>query len=142
VAECRYAGQGYELDVPCAGDTWERVAEDFHGVHARAYGHQDPSAAVEVVELRAIARGAERAGPIQWRRRDTRGGTSRLRLRFAGGLLDAAGYQWDSLVPGQVLAGPALIEGRNATAVLPPGWMGRVNTIGAIVAEPGDARPH
>ena len=142
VAECRYAGQGYELDVPCAPDAWARIAEDFHAVHTRAYGHRDDSASVEVVELRAIARSADRAGPIQWRRRDTKGGTSRLRLRFAAGLLDAAGYQWDSLVPGQQLAGPALVEGRSATAVLPPGWSARVNHIGAIVAEPGDARPH
>ena len=141
VAECRYGGQGYELDVPCGPEAWSRVAEDFHAVHARAYGHRDDTAAVEIVELRAVARSGGREGPIQWRRRDTKGGTSRLRLRFAGGLLDAAGYQWDSLVPGQQLAGPALVEGRGATAVIPPGWAARVNQIGAIVAEPGDARP-
>jgi hypothetical protein len=40
-----------------------------------------------------------------------------------------------------VIAGPAVIEGLSATALLPAGWVGRVNGIGAIVVERGDARP-
>jgi len=50
---------------------------------------------------------------------------------------DAAGYAWEGLLPGQQLAGPAIVEGRSATAYLPPGWTARVNDIGAIVAELG-----
>ena len=64
-----------------------------------------------------------------------------VRIYLATGPADAAGYDWDHLVSGQVLAGPAVIEGSSATAFLPPGWAGRVNDIGAILAEPGDARP-
>jgi N-methylhydantoinase A len=140
VAECRYVGQGYELDVPCAPGAWGRIAEDFHQVHLLAYGHRDAAAPVEVVELRGVARAVRGLERIRWRRRDTKGPTTRLRLRFPSGLLDAAGYDWDALVSGQIVNGPCRIEGRTATAILPPGWRGRVDDIGAIIAEPGDAR--
>ncbi len=141
VAECRYAGQGYELDVPCAAGAWAAVPEAFHEVHVRTFGFHDPGAPVEVVELRALARAAGGGGRVMWSRPDRAGGVSRLRIRTEAGQVDAAGYDWDVLRAGQVLAGPAVIEGRSATAFLPAGWAGRVNEIGAIVAEAGDARP-
>ena len=141
VAECRYAGQGYELDVPCAPSAWADVTEAFHEVHARTFGYRDAASAIEVVELRAIARRAPASQRIAWQRRDTAGGAARLRIYVAGGVQDAAGYQWGGLRDGQVLAGPAVVEGYSATALIPPGWAARVNRIGAIVAEPGDARP-
>jgi len=141
VAECRYAGQGYELDVPCAEHAFDRIGADFHAVHQRAHGHHDLASAVEVVELRAVARRPGSEGRIGWPRRDGGSGAARLRIHLAGGAHDAAGYNWDKLVAGQVLAGPAVIEGASATALLPPGWMGTVNNIGAIIAEVGDARP-
>lgn len=141
VAECRYAGQGYELDVPCAAGAWDRLAADFHDIHQRAFGHRDPLAAVEVVELRAIGRAAGGLGRIGWPRRSFLGGTARLRIHIGARETDAAGYNWDALASGQVLAGPAVVEGSSATALIPPGWAGRVNQVGAIVVEPGDARP-
>jgi len=141
VVECRYLGQGYELDVPCERGAWDRVASDFHDVHQRAYGHKHPNEPVQVVELRAVARRASGPERIGWPHRDRAGGAARLRVHIAGGLADAAGYDWDHLVSGQVMAGPAVVEGASATAFLPPGWGGRVNDIGAIIAEPGDARP-
>jgi N-methylhydantoinase A len=140
VAECRYAGQGYELDVPCTPGAWNRVAADFHDVHQRAFGHRDPAATVEVVELRAVGRAAGGTGQIGWPRRSTIGGTARLRIHLGDRETDAAGYQWDALPLGQQLIGPAVVEGPGATAFLPPGWTGRVNQIGAIVVEASDTR--
>jgi N-methylhydantoinase A/oxoprolinase/acetone carboxylase beta subunit len=48
-------------------------------------------------------------------------------------------YEWEALEPERKLAGPSLIAGRSATALIPPGWAARVNGIGAIVVEPGGA---
>ena len=140
VAECRYAGQGYELDVPASRGMWNRIAEDFHDAHQRAYGHRANDSVVEVIELRAIARQPGSGGRVGWPHRDLSGGAARLRVHLASGPADAAGYRWDHLVSGQVLSGPAVIEGSSATAFLPPGWSGRVNDIGAVVAEPGEVR--
>lgn len=141
VAECRYAGQGYELDVPFAAGAWDGVAGSFHEAHQRAFGHRDAAARVEVVALRAIARAPRAQGRIGWPRRSITGGTARLRIRIEAGETDAAGYDWDTLTNGQALVGPAVVAGRNATAFIPPGWTGAVNRIGAIVAERSHAQP-
>ncbi|HWO89158.1 MAG TPA: hydantoinase/oxoprolinase family protein [Gemmatimonadales bacterium] len=142
VAECRYVGQGFELDVPVNSGDWARVGHDFHVVHHRAFSHSDPQCEVEVVELRCIARRAGAAQQVRWPAQERRGVVARLTIYLEKGALDAAGYEWDHLSPGQVLAGPAVVLGAGATALIPPGWAARVNDIGAIVAEPGDARPH
>jgi N-methylhydantoinase A len=141
VAECRYAGQGYELEVAASRDAWGEVGTAFHAAHRRAFGYVDGQAEVEVVAVRAVARGAAPARRIRWPRRSMVGGTSRLRVRLAQGEVDAAGYDWDALSSGQTLAGPAVVEGASATAFVPPGWRGVVNRIGAILLEPSDAEP-
>jgi N-methylhydantoinase A len=140
VAECRYARQGYELDVPCGEGAWENVARDFHQVHERAFGHREAQGEILVVALRAVGTVAGGARKVRWPRRSTMGSSARLRIRLEQGDVDAVGADWEGLHDGKVLAGPAVIEGLSATALIPPGWVGRVNRIGAIIVEPGDAR--
>jgi N-methylhydantoinase A len=140
VAECRYARQGYELDVPVRRAAWEQVAADFHDVHERSYGYRDPASAVEVIALRAVGTVPAAPPTLAASRHSVVGVTSRLRIRLEGGSVDAAGYDWEALHQGQVIAGPAVVEGLSATALVPVGWVGRVNAIGAIVVERGDAR--
>jgi N-methylhydantoinase A len=140
VAECRYAGQGYELDVPVRSAAWSAVGADFHAVHERAYGYRDPASAVEVIALRAVGTVKTGAPVIASPRRSAVGVTSRLSIRLEEGPVDAAGYDWEALHTGQVLAGPAVVEGMSATALILPGWVGTVNAIGAIVLERGNAR--
>ncbi len=47
-ADLRYAGQGYELNVPATTET----LADFHAAHAKRYGHADATRTVEVVNVR------------------------------------------------------------------------------------------
>jgi N-methylhydantoinase A len=141
VAECRYARQGYELDVPVRPGAWSHLAADFHAVHEQAYGYRDAASAVEVIALRAAGTVKTGAPVIAASRHSVVGVTSRLRVRLEGGDVDAAGYDWETLHAGQVLAGPAVVEGMSATALILPGWVGNVNRIGAIVVERGNARP-
>jgi N-methylhydantoinase A len=141
VAECRYARQGYELDVPCGAGTWERLAADFHAVHQRAFGHHQQDGEILVVALRAVGTLAAGAKTVRWPRRSLMGGTLRLQIHLDGDEVDAAGYDWESLRSGQLLAGPAVVEGRSATGLIPAGWTGQVNAIGAVVVEANDAGP-
>jgi N-methylhydantoinase A len=140
VAECRYAGQGYELDVPVRSGAWAAVEADFHAVHERAYGYRDAVSTVEVIALRAVGTVRTDVAPLATPGRSAMGVTSRLRIRLDEGPLDAAGFDWDSLHTGQVIAGPAVVEGSSATALILPGWVGTVNAIGAIVVERGNGR--
>jgi N-methylhydantoinase A len=141
VAECRYARQGYELDVPCGAGDWERVAGLFHDVHQQTFGHQDMGGEILVVALRGVGRLAGGSKAMRWPRRSLMGGTARLQIHLEGGEVEAAGYDWESLRGGQRLAGPAVVEGRNATGLVPAGWAGYVNEIGAVIVEADGAEP-
>jgi N-methylhydantoinase A len=127
VAELRYRGQAFELSVPLS----DHLEEDFHKAHEEAYGYRDPEAEVELVTLRATAttpgpeidpkavgeaaEGAERS------RRDTIYGDTEI-IR-------------GEPEPGEKIEGPAVIELREATLAVPPGWSGEVLESGTIRIE-------
>src|SRR3989304_2809197 len=71
-ADCRYEGQGYELELPLAAVSRAGIAglaPSFHGRHAAMYGHADERERVEVVTLRLSAFGdVERHEPALLRR--------------------------------------------------------------------------
>ena len=52
--DIRYQGQSYELAVPLTAE----YADVFHHTHNRVYGHSEPQAAVEIVNLRVHAVGS------------------------------------------------------------------------------------
>jgi N-methylhydantoinase A len=52
--DVRYVGQSYELSVPLSG----RFKDDFLQAHRQTYGHSDPQAPIEIVNLRLKAIGA------------------------------------------------------------------------------------
>jgi 5-oxoprolinase (ATP-hydrolysing) len=55
--DCRYAGQSHELTV--------REVDEFAGEHARRNGYARPGVPVEIVALRARARGAAPLDPAE-----------------------------------------------------------------------------
>jgi N-methylhydantoinase A len=120
-ADCRYPGQGYELTVPVAA-AGPAVADAFHQAHRERYGHADPARAVEVVNLRLVARRA--AVPPELRA----DGAEPVRPR--GGRVPL-----DRLAPGTALRGPLMLDGVDATARIEPGWRGTVHASGTLVLE-------
>jgi N-methylhydantoinase A len=46
-------------------------------------------------------------------------------------------YDRSALASGQTVAGPAIVEERETTTVLPPGWSATIDQIGCIVARKG-----
>ena len=61
LADCRYAGQGYEVrtEVPAGDvtDSWvEELKERFHAAHDAEYGHRF-DAPIEIINIRAVAIG-------------------------------------------------------------------------------------
>jgi N-methylhydantoinase A len=137
-ADLRYPRQAYELTVPMAGGdvTGEAVAAlmaAFHALHLQTYGHANPGAPVQMVNVRVSATGrlpglrlaqVPKAG----------GGAARGRAAwFPGvGTVECAVYWRDALVPGTALAGPAIIDALDCTAVVPPGWAGTVDDRGFV----------
>jgi N-methylhydantoinase A len=127
--DARYAGQGYELTVPVPAGRLDaavlaRVRASFDEIYAARYGYAQPAEPVEVVtwKLSAIG-GAPRltlakaaptpgAGVVKGRRR--------AYFPEAGGWVDCPVYDRDRVAAGMQIVGPAIVEERESTSVLPP----------------------
>jgi N-methylhydantoinase A len=137
-ADVRYRRQAYELTVPLADGPitrsgLHRLAADFHEKHRQTYGHANPAEPVQLVNLRLTAIGrlprislVQRSSPAAARRR------VREVWFLETGFAPCPVHWRDGLVPGEVLAGPAIVEAIDATIVVPPGWIAAVDGKGYI----------
>jgi N-methylhydantoinase A len=135
--EMRYAGQGYELAVPFAGD----FLAAFHRAHERRYGYADPARPIEVVSVRARFTGltakphlpVSRPGPAACRY--ALAGTGRAYL--AGRYRATAVYDRARLRAGNRLTSPAIVAEYSSTTLVPPGWRARVDRHENLLLERG-----
>ncbi len=146
-ADLRYVGQGYELNVPVPpGALGERelarVRQAFDAAYEARYGVAAPGEPVEAVTWKLAAVGV---GPRLALPRAPRGGTAegalcgRRQAYFPekGGYVDAPVYDRYRLPAGAEIAGPAIVEERESTTVLPPGCGARVDDWGSLIVEVG-----
>ncbi len=118
--DMRYAGQGYEVNVPMGGDAQER----FHALHRKRYGYADEKRVVEAVNLRV--RFTVEAEPWEFPSQTTRPGDGReaqvkmARVYFSDEALQTPVYARDLLKAGDRFPGPAIITEYSATTVVPP----------------------
>jgi N-methylhydantoinase A len=145
-ADLRYFGQAFEVRVPVPDGPVDRdltgaTVAAFHDAHHRLYGYSfrdDPSQQVEWVNLRVTG-----VGPIP---RPTLHPVVRSRSHHAPpatsrpacfdplhGFVDTAIYRRDDLCPGDVVAGPAVVEEYGATVPLAPGFRAEVDRFGNLV---------
>jgi N-methylhydantoinase A len=143
--ELRYTGQGYELPVAVvngelsAHDLADAAAR-FHAAHAALHGHCAPDQPVEVMSYRVRVRvaapkfeftpasdaAAAPAPPV----------IKHTAIRLAdGSALSAPVYSRPSLRPGHVWAGPAIVGQLDATTLLPPRWVARVDRYLNLILE-------
>jgi N-methylhydantoinase A len=143
-ADARYVGQGYEVTVPIPSGRLDaavlaRVRTSFHEVYAARYGYANPAEPVEVVTWKLSAIGGSprialaKAGASS---ADTRRKASR-RAYFpeARGYADTPVYDRYELAAGTSLTGPAIVEERESTTVLPPGVTATVDEYANLIAE-------
>lgn len=122
VLECeldvRYVGQAYELTIPLNGD----ICDAFHAAHHRAYGHSEPSAPIEIVNLRLRVVGRV---PHPVLPEEACGAADPAEAFLAcrpvvlpGGVAEVPFYHGDALRPGHVVAGPAVVVQKDTTIFL------------------------
>jgi len=143
-ADARYVGQGYEVTVPIPrgrldGAALARVQASFHEVYAARYGYANPAEPVEVVTWKlsavggspriALAKAGARAADL--RRKATR----RAYFPEARGYTDTPVYDRYELAAGTSLTGPAIVEERESTTVLPPRVTATVDEYANLIAE-------
>jgi N-methylhydantoinase A len=145
-ADLRYFGQAFEVRVPVPDGPVDRdltgaTVAAFHDAHHRLYGYSfrdDPSQQVEWVNLRVTG-----VGPIP---RPTLHPVVPSRSQHAPqatsrpacfdplhGFVDTAIYRRDDLCPGDVVAGPAVVEEYGATVPLASGFRAEVDRFGNLV---------
>ena len=145
--DARYLGQGNEITlwvgegtVPSrvAGRPTTRWSRLFETDYRRIYGLTIPDVGVEAVTWRLSAfAAAATVEPQSPSSSDDRG-----RVPHAAGALrrgdrpvDTPVYRRPDLGLGQQIVGPAIVEERETTAVIRPGWTASVAADGSLVAE-------
>jgi N-methylhydantoinase A len=137
-ADCRFAGQGYEIRVPALRDDPAMVGRAFQAAHRVRHGHADMQEPIEVVNLRVVV---ERPVPDTVLRQGRRGNGSgpptgrRNIVTRDGSRLEAVVSPLGAMAPRHVLAGPAILAGHDATGLIEPGWRGVVHESGAVILE-------
>lgn len=133
VLDLRYVGQNYELSIPIDAATLRdnppaglaaQLRQLFCDVHEQNYGHQDPRAAIEIVNYRCVARARlhrlpdSRPAPPSTRAATPSSTRSVWFDRDAPVMTPV--FQREHLEPGHVLAGPAIVEQMDTTTLIRP----------------------
>jgi N-methylhydantoinase A/oxoprolinase/acetone carboxylase beta subunit len=140
-AGLRYAGQGYELEVPLDGDeTLAGLAASFNEHYARAYGYREELPVEAVTWYLTLVRPArQRASlPSPATEHEAHKGTSEAYFPETGPV-EVSVVDRQALAPGTVLAGPLLVEETHTTTVVPPGDRLHVDRNLALVIDIGAA---
>ena len=130
-ADLRYRGQSFELTVPVDPKSdLSGLVEAFHEAHRTTYGYRmdDP---VELVNLRLTARRPTRRPSPAFAGGDGRPRSER-KTRFHEETIPTPVYDWAELKIEQTLAGPAVVERNESTALVPPGWSTTVRPDGSL----------
>lgn len=148
--DARYSGQGHEISVWMGeGDRWPvdgaEALRRYEREYVRVYGVAIPGVPVEVVTWRIAAY----AAPPAVRQVGARSSTEAARPKghraavFTRGeaAVEVAVYERHELPVGALLSGPVIVEQRDTTTVLRPGWQAEVASDGSLVAQRAVAAP-
>ncbi len=144
--DMRYAGQNYELaialpDGAIGPATLEVLAEGFAAAHQRMYGFVAEGEPVQLVTFRVEAAGVvpkasfvaqPDAGPDA---SDAVVARRQVWLPEAGGFVDCPVYDRERLRAGNRIGGPAIVEQMDATTVVLPDFVARVEPYLNLILE-------
>jgi N-methylhydantoinase A len=145
--DLRYAGQGYELTVPCPQpplktSDLDLMRQRFDTQHEQASGHKAETEPVELVSIRLISYGLvpqAKLSPAKTTGRSINDAQTGLRKVYFGrqhGVLECQIYTRERLEPGHKISGPAVIEQLDTTTVIHPEQIGTVDDYRNITIKP------
>ncbi|MGZ0220881.1 MAG: hydantoinase/oxoprolinase family protein, partial [Acidimicrobiales bacterium] len=142
--DARYAGQGNEITVWVGeGESWPATADDvttaFVEEYQRIYGMAIPDVLIEVVTWRLAASASTSVVEPDTTLAASTGQPVPSKSRavvFGRGqdAVDTPVYQRSDLGAGAMFPGPAIVEERETTSVIRPGWDVEVASDGSLIA--------
>ncbi|RMH35249.1 MAG: hydantoinase/oxoprolinase family protein [Nitrospirae bacterium] len=136
--DIRYAGQSFELAVPFTA----AFREEFDRIHEARYGYCQPSAPVDIVNLRVRAVGVQEPPPIAKREPASSPDPSsalwtRRPVVFETVVESVPHYRGAALRPGHRLVGPAVVVHDDTTILVGPSDRATVDPVGNLLIEVG-----
>jgi N-methylhydantoinase A len=146
-AEARYAYQVWELNIPLRKDQIKdkealaQLVDDFHSVHQRVFGINEPGELIEFVNWGAQA--TAKMPEVKIKEQPSGGEDPACALvahreayfRELGGLVKTPVYRGDKLLGGARINSPAIIEEPTSTLVVFPGSSATVSKWGNYLIE-------
>lgn len=139
-ADLRYRGQSFEIETVLQEDWIESgdlksIAEAFHEEHARVYDHADEEAAVQIINLRLVIVGT---APKPDLRELAIGKTvpkpkGTIDVFYDGAKHQATLYDRASLLAGQVIQGPAVVQQDDCTTCILGDFSAEIDAYGNIL---------
>ncbi len=139
----RYAGQFHEIELPLPSDfrsaaDVEAMVKAFHARHKEIYTFDLPFRAVEFLTFRLRATAPHTFGlqilPLAQGTQDPKGAFKRTRrCRFGKEWVDTPCYDGERMLAGHVLPGPAIVEEKATTVVVPKGFTATVDAAGTYL---------
>jgi N-methylhydantoinase A len=124
----RYAGQGFQVEAEIPEDAITQgdaaaLRAKFEAAYLALYGRTEPALPVECVSWQVIVAGPRPVVDLTRQGASAEGALHRgtRRAWFGGAYVETPVLNRLALRPGESVAGPALIEERECTLVLPPG---------------------
>jgi 5-oxoprolinase (ATP-hydrolysing) len=125
----RYQGTDTALELPFGTEAQVRSA--FEAAYRTRFAFLMPGRAlvIESAAVEAVGPGASPRHEAHAAREHRPLKQARVRMHVQGRWSDAGLYQRESLQPGAVIDGPAIIAEANATTVVEPGWQARLTPL-------------
>jgi N-methylhydantoinase A len=133
--DMRYAGQGYEITMPCgdaaANGGLDALRSQFDAQHKSMFGHNAPEEPVEIVSYRV--RGVGLVPPVEMPKFKRTGASledalrETRRVRMDGSDIECPVYQRERLDVGLTLTGPTILDQFDCTTVIYAGQTARVD---------------
>jgi N-methylhydantoinase A len=148
-ADCRYAGQGYELriNIPYGEineETIKQAFEAFHEAHKAEYGHHFTESPIEIVNIRVTGVGVmpkieKKLVSHNYTLDDAivKKGESTFNIDGKLEKLETVFYQRTKLPVGIEFSGPCIVLQKDTTTVIPPNCTAHVEQLGNIIIKVG-----
>jgi N-methylhydantoinase A len=144
--DMHYLGQTHTVAVPlpvaadAGGVSEDVVRRAFEAAYSASFSRLLPGLAIRIVSLRVAAIGRRPAFDFSVFAPDRSGARDDAKIGsravwFDGGFRETAVWSRLTLPAGAVIEGPAILEQPDATTVVEPGHVGRVDALGNLIVE-------